>query len=67
MTPKRKKRTQPAITTIRMPPDVLDRLDYLAEQEGISRTQALVGLVRRDCKRRPRRQHERPETASVFD
>ena len=46
MATKRKKRIVPVITTMRLPPDVIEKVDARADAEGISRTQIVIGLIR---------------------
>ena len=69
MATKRKKRTVPVITTMRLPPDVIEKVDARADAEGISRTQIVIGLIRRHCKRPRTPPAEAPADAapSVFD
>lgn len=64
MATKRKKWDQPVITTMRFPPDVMDRVDARADLEGVSRTQIVIGLIRKHC-RVPR--EKKPAAPSVFD
>ena len=65
MAPKRKKRTVTTITTMRLPAEILDRLDARADQDGISRTAVVVGLVKKHCRRRP--SETTTDTPEIFD